>query len=102
MIIFSSHYRHYHHYHRHHLPHNRHTIATTYHTLATSYIWVQSAADVHFIRGILGTEGKNIKIISKIENQEVTAKSACNRHVSVYPPCQRVTAMSACNRHVNV
>lgn len=32
--------------------------------------FVQSAADVHFIRGILGSEGKNIKIISKIENQE--------------------------------
>jgi len=31
---------------------------------------MQSAADVHFIRGILGSEGKNIKIISKIENQE--------------------------------
>jgi len=32
--------------------------------------FVQSAADVHFIRGILGDGGKNIKIISKIENQE--------------------------------
>ena len=45
--------------------------------------FVQSAADVHFIRGILGSEGKTIKIISKIENQEVTAMSACNRHISV-------------------
>lgn len=33
--------------------------------------FVQSAADVHFIRGVLGPEGKSIKIISKIENQEV-------------------------------
>ena len=32
--------------------------------------FVQSAADIHFIRGILGNEGKAIKIISKIENQE--------------------------------
>jgi len=32
--------------------------------------FVQSAADIHFIRGILGTAGKDIKIISKIENQE--------------------------------
>merc|ERR1719487_1772575 len=32
--------------------------------------FVQSAADIHFIRGILGQAGKDIKIIAKIENQE--------------------------------
>jgi pyruvate kinase len=32
--------------------------------------FVQSAADVHLIRKTLGEAGKNIKIISKIENQE--------------------------------
>ena len=43
--------------------------------------FVQSAADVHFIRGILGTEGKNIKIISKIENQEVCGRAAASRRL---------------------
>lgn len=32
--------------------------------------FVQSAADVKFIRSTLGTKGRHIKIISKIENQE--------------------------------
>jgi len=32
--------------------------------------FVQSADDIHFIRKTLGEGGKNIKIISKIENQE--------------------------------
>lgn len=32
--------------------------------------FVQSAADVKFIRSTLGSRGRNIKIISKIENQE--------------------------------
>ena len=32
--------------------------------------FVQSAADVQFIRSVLGEAGKDVKIISKIENQE--------------------------------
>merc|ERR1719453_1400690 len=32
--------------------------------------FVQSAADIHFIRDTLGEAGKQIKIIAKIENQE--------------------------------
>ena len=32
--------------------------------------FVRKASDIDFIREVLGTEGKSIKIISKIENQE--------------------------------
>lgn len=41
--------------------------------------FIRKAADVHAVRKVLGEKGKNIKVISKLENHEGVRKWVCRR-----------------------